>query len=174
MAKLAYSKLGLKVDSGITIIHYGEQEIEVKSYLPIKEKMEMINRIVTATLNADDKHFNIPQVLVNLGIEVIINYTNITFTEKQKEDLYKIYDSFTSSTLLSQIIGVCERDYMGLQSWIFDILTKIYNYQNSAKGLLEYMNSDYNNLNFDIKELQENMSNTENLSLLKDVLTNLD
>ena len=132
-----------------------------------------MNKVVTATLQADDRYFNIPQVLINLGMEIIYNYTNITFTDKQKEDSYKLYDTFVSSLLLEQIISICEKDYCALQSWTIDILTKIYAQQNSARGILDAMNTDYNNLNLDINELQDNISNPENLTLLKDIITKL-
>lgn len=132
-----------------------------------------MNKVVSATLEADSKHFNIPQVLVNLGLEMVYNYTNISFTDKQKENSYKLYDALVSSTLLGQILAVCEREYNALQTWTIDILNKIYAQQNSARGILEAMTTDYDNLNFDIEELQKNISNPENLTLLKDVLSKL-
>ena len=135
--------------------------------------MEIMEKIVNATLQADDKHYNIPQVLVNLQMEMIYNYTNISFTEKQKEDVYKLYDSFSSSFLMNQILSECERDYRELQSWTFDILSKIYDRQNSARGILEALSTDYNNLNFDVESLQSAISDPENLTLLKDVLSKL-
>jgi hypothetical protein len=106
-------------------------------------------------------------------MEMIYNYTNISFTEKQKEDVYKLYDSFASSFLMNQILSECERDYRELQSWTFDILNKIYDRQNSARGILEALTTDYNNLNFDVEKLQSAISNPENLTLLKDVLSKL-
>jgi len=42
-----------------------------------------------------------------------------------------------------------------------------------VRGILEAMTTDYDNLNFDIDELQKNISNPENLTLLKDVLSKL-
>lgn len=135
--------------------------------------MEIVHKIVTATLQADNRYFNIPQILVNIGLEMVYNYTNISFTEKQKEDEYKLYDALVSSTLLGQILAVCERDYSAIQTWIIDILTKIYDQYNSARGILESLSTDYDNMNFDIEALQNAISNPENLGLLKDVLTKL-
>ena len=173
MAKISYSKLGLKTDDSIEIIEWNEQNIEVKKYLPISKKIEIMEKVVNATLQANDKYFNIPQVLINLGLEMIYNYTNISFTEKQKEDSNKLYDVFVSSMLLGQILSICERDYNALQTWIIDILNKIYAQQNSARGILEALSTDYNNLNFDIEKLQTAISDPENLTLLKDVLSKL-
>ena len=135
--------------------------------------MEIVNKVVTATLQADNRYFNIQQVLVNVGLEMVYNYTNISFTEKQKEDEYKLYDALVSSTLLGQILAVCERDYSAIQTWIIDILTKIYDQYNSVRGILESLSTDYDNMNFDIEALQNAIANPENLGLLKDVLTKL-
>ena len=132
-----------------------------------------MERVVNATLQADNKHFNVPQVCINLFTEILYNYTNISFTDKQKEDVYKLYDAFVSTGLWNKIFMICEEDYRSLRHWIFDILEKIYSQQNSARGILESMSTDYNNLNFDIESLTKNLSDPENLGLLKDVLTKL-
>ena len=39
-----------------------------------------------------------------MGIEIIDNYTNISFTEKQKEDVPKLYDAIYSSGLKDAVM----------------------------------------------------------------------
>ena len=58
MAKLAFTKLGLKTNNQIKTIQFNEQEIEVKQYLPINEKLEMISNVIN--LSADDNNFANP------------------------------------------------------------------------------------------------------------------
>ena len=172
MAKLAFSKLGLKNNNQVVNINYNEQTIEVKQYISVNDKLKLISDIINNTV--DEHSFCNPvKVKVYLLIGIIENYTNISFTEKQKEDVYKLYDSFSSSFLMNQILSECERDYRELQSWTFDILSKIYDRQNSARGILEALTTDYNNLNFDVEKLQSAISDPENLTLLKDVLSKL-
>ena len=60
LAKISYTKLGLKIDDTIETIQWNEQNIEVKRYLPVQKKMEIMEKIVNATLQADDKYYNIP------------------------------------------------------------------------------------------------------------------
>ena len=43
MAKVSLTKLGLKVNQDIKTIEFNEQIIEVKQYLPINNKLELIN-----------------------------------------------------------------------------------------------------------------------------------
>lgn len=173
LAKIPYSKLNLKIDDSIETINWNEQNIEIKKYLPIQDKIEIMESIVNATLEADDKRFSIPQVLINLVLEMVYNYTNISFTEKQKENSYKLYDALVSSKLLEQILAVCGNEYDILQTWIIDILTKIYEQKNSARGILEAMRVDYSNLNLDIETLQKQIQDPENLELLKNIVSNL-
>ena len=39
MAKVSLTKLGLKVNQDIQIIDFNEQDIEIKQYLPVNEKL---------------------------------------------------------------------------------------------------------------------------------------
>lgn len=43
MAKLSFNKLNLKVNTAISEIQYNDQSIEIKEYLPVNEKLEMIS-----------------------------------------------------------------------------------------------------------------------------------
>ena len=89
MAKQAFSKLNLKVNNNISTIIINDIEIEVKKYLPMSEKMELVANVINAT--ADDNNFANPMKLEILtALEIIYAYTNLSFTEKQKEDPAKL------------------------------------------------------------------------------------
>ena len=49
----------------------------------------------------------------------------------------------------------------------------IYEFKNSAMGILETVSTDYNDLNLDAQNIQKALGNPENLTLLKDVMTKL-
>ena len=47
MAKIGLTKLGLqKQDNATTMVEFNGQTIEIKTYLPIQEKLELISRII--------------------------------------------------------------------------------------------------------------------------------
>lgn len=173
MAKLAFSKLGLKVQDQVDNILFNDNTIEVKRYLPLKDKIELVQTIVNETV--DDKgYYNPIQLEAFKVIEVTAAYTNITFTEKQREDVYKLYDQLVSSgfwAVVWESIGEVERSY--IDSKLAKIIDNIYQYRNSAVGVLENINMDYDKLAEDAKEIEGSLSNKENLSLVRDVLSKM-
>lgn len=173
MAKIAYSKLGLKRVDEVSKIIIFENEIEIKQYLPINDKLTLISNAIN--LASDDNNFINPIKLeMFIELEVIFNYTNLSFTEKQKEDLVKLYDTLKSNSIIDKVIAAMpDEEYDKIYSGAFNVSKSIYEYQNSVLGILENISQDYSNVNFDAEKLQERLGG-ENLSFLKDVLTKLD
>ena len=173
MAKLSLNKLGLKIDDSISIVKFNDQDIEVKHYLPVNEKLDLIGTIINES--ADElKFYNVGKLEVFKLIEIIKHYTNINFTDKQLEDTTKLYDLLSSSGLGDEILTVIpETELNFIEDTLFDTVDSIYKYNNSIFGILDAVTTDYENLNFDVSELQKNISNPENLTLLKDVVTKL-
>ena len=101
-------------------------------------------------------------------------YTNVNFTDKQKEDPAKLYDMLISSGFACEVFrAIPEAEYHEIISGIEDSIEAIYTYQNSAMGILEMVTEDYNGLNLDAQNIQHALGDSENLSLLKDVMTKL-
>jgi hypothetical protein len=175
MAKVSFSKLGLSKNTEIKNFEYNGQNIEVKQYLPINDKATIVATILNYTLNNGENRFPNPlQVEVFTILQIIEKYTNITFTEKQKEDPAKLYDLITSSGLWELIESSLDtKDYGLLLKYIKESIESYYNYHNSIFGILDSINSDYNNMNLDATEIQKKLSDPENMALLRDVLTKL-
>jgi hypothetical protein len=51
MAKISFTKLGLKVNQEIKTIEYNGQIIEVKQYLPIQDKLQLISDIINQAMD---------------------------------------------------------------------------------------------------------------------------
>ena len=173
MAKLAFTKLGLKTNNQVKTVLFNEQEIEVKQYLPINEKLEMISNVIN--LSADDNNFANPvKVSVFTTLEILFHYTNITFTEKQKEDTVKLYDLVISNGLMSEIIkAIPAGEYAEVLCGIEDSVNAVYTYRNSVLGIMDTISTDYSNLNFDATEIQKKLGDPENMAFLKSVVNKL-
>ena len=174
MAKVAFTKLSLKKKEEIKTIEINGQIIEVKQYLPVNEKLALISNVINNAIIQDNSFKNPVKVEVYGTLEIIYAYTNITFTEKQKEDAAKLYDLLEENGVISAIMEVIpENEYNFIIDGIEDSIDSYYAFQVSALGILERITSDYTDLNFDVTALQEKIANPENLKLLKDVLNEL-
>ena len=173
MAKIAFTKLGLAQNKTTKIINYNGQDIEVKQYLPVNDKLGLISSIIN--LSADENNFANPmKVSVYAVLEIIDYYTNINFTEKQKEDPCKLYDLLVGNGLSTIILSaIPEVELNELLTGIEDSINAVYNYRNSAMGILDIILSDYSNLQFDATSIQEKLADPKNLEFLKSVMAKL-
>lgn len=178
MAKVPFSKLQAKIDGGITKNSYynlaGEDiYYEVKHYLPFAEKLDLVSRIINQSVD-DNGFYNPMRVKLYLVLEVTYAYTNLGFTEKMREDPFKLYDVLVSTGIFADIISVIrEKDWAEIQENVWATIKNIYDYQNSVLGILDSVKNDYSSLNFDAAEIQEKLADPENMQLLKDVLEKL-
>lgn len=173
MAKVSFTKLGLKKNEEVGILHINEQDIEVKQYLPINEKLELISSVINSA--ADENNFSNPvKENVFLTLEILYHYTNINFTDKQKEDPVKLYDLVVSSGLVNKVTDLIpEEELDEVINGLAQSVKAIYTYRNSALGILESISQDYSALNLDATEIQQKLADPDNMALLKQVLTKL-
>lgn len=178
MAKIPFSKLDVKLNNKVSDCTYcnlkGEEVCyEVKYYLPVQEKLEMISNIINQSVD-DNGYYNPMKVQIFTVLEITYAYTNLSFTEKQKENPFKLYDLLVSNGIFKEIVNcIYEDDWKEIQETIIVTIDNIYKYKNSAMGILESVKADYSAVNVDMSELQENLGNTENLQLLRDIIGKL-
>ena len=103
MAKIPFSKLGLKTNTNIGVIGWEEYNIEVNRYLPFKAKTELVSNIINYSVD-ENGFYNPLKVKLYMVLEIVYAYTNLTFTTKMKEDPFKLYDAIVSSGLFDQIV----------------------------------------------------------------------
>lgn len=173
MAKVSFTKLGLKTSQEIKTFNFNEQVIEVKQYLPVNEKLALISNVINQSMG--ENNFNNPlQVKVFTLLEIVYNYTNINFTDKQKEDSVKLFDMLYSSGFIAEVLdNIPNKEYDEIIEYTNKSVKAYYNYKNSVMGILENISADYSNLNLDATEIQKKIGDPENMALLKDVLTKL-
>lgn len=177
MAKVPFSKFQAKVNNDIVKVTHlnnaGEEIVyEVRKYLPLNEKLELVSRIINQSID-DNGFYNPMRVKFNMTIEIIFAYTNLTFTEKMKEDLFKLYDTFVSSGLFDKVIEIIGSEWIELQDDVWSTIDNIYNYNNSAMGILDTLKADYNLLDLDATAIQNKLGDPNNLALLREVITKL-
>ena len=175
MAKASFSKLQLTKNNEVKTFDFNGQTIEVKQYLPIEEKISMFETILSsATRDTSAGYYNITEINFWIDLEIIFNYTNINFTDKQKEDMFKLYDMLKGSGLIDLVKNNMRGEELSeIINTVWNTAENIYKYASSALGVMQAISADYSNLNLEASDIQEKIADPNNLSLLKDVLTKL-
>lgn len=173
MAKVSFTKLGLAKNQEVKKVEWGEYIIEVKQYLPINEKLNLISNVINAA-HDENNYSNPVKVDVYTTLEIMYTYTNINFTEKQKEDVTKLYDLIVSSGLYAKVLeAIPENEHCNLLNAIKKSIDAIYTYQNSIMGILDTITSDYSGLSLEAAEIQKKLAEGNGVEFLKEVMAQL-
>lgn len=178
MSKTSFVKLGLKIDNSTKTFEWPDNDgkltiIEVKQYLPIEEKLEVISNIINNSID-DNDFYNPVRLEIFTTLEIVYAYTNLNITDKMKENPFKLYDVILSSGLYDKILEVMPtEEFDRIDVSAHATIRNMYNYKNSAMGILKNITADYSSLNLDAATLQQNMADPTNLELLKDVMAKL-
>jgi hypothetical protein len=177
MAKVSFAKLGLKVNNDVKTFEWlsGDEVtvVEVKQYLPLEDKLEVISNIVNNSID-DNDFYNPVRLEIFTTLEILYAYTNFNITPKMKEDPFKLYDVVVSTGLFDKILEVMPtEEFDRIDVSAHATIRNLYNYKNSAMGVLNAISSDYSNLNLDALQLRDNLVDPANLELLKTVATKL-
>lgn len=174
MAKASFTKLGLTKNQEVKILNWNDQDIEIKQYLSVKDKMELVSNVLNYSHDGESNFANPIRLDVYTTLEILYFYTNINFTDKQKEDVLKLYDLVIGSGLYEKIIDLIPtEEYYDLLNTIQESIEAVYSYQNSVMGILDNVVNDYSNLDLNASDIQKKLGDPENMALLRDVLAKL-
>ena len=174
MAKTPFTKLKCQVNKDIIPVQIGDETIGVKQYLPLQEKLALMERVIEQAHNENYDYANPVLMDVITDLEIVYAYTDISFTDKQKEDVPKTYDALRSSGVLTTIFDNIPREETSeIITGIYKTSKGIYEYRNSVKGILEHIKNNYDEFNFDTTEIIEKLGDAQNLEFVKDLLTKI-
>ena len=172
MANITFESLGLKVNQEVKILDFNGEKIEVLKYLPIQKKLELISEVLSNALSEDTEgYYNPIKLEVFTAIAAVETYTNIEFSEKDKEDIPHLYDLLKTSGLLKLIIaeGIGKLEYDELFFDVGTCMRAITTFNNSFYGIIKNIGANKDIVNFDIEELQKKLQDPESLALLKEI-----
>ncbi len=141
MAKVTYASLKLKVNTDVNTFKWEDKEIEVNKYLSIMDKNDLI--MITLQKARQGEFYNPILLDMYFHLHLVYLYTNLTFTDKQKEDEAKIYDTLESSGLLDEIIkNMSEEEYSDLWNKLNDYIHDELKYNTTTAAALGRLISD--------------------------------
>jgi hypothetical protein len=170
---VSFVDLDLKISNITKDIKIGDKHIKVKQYLPTEEKIDVATKVLNYSLDMNNFKNDI-KFDIYFSLEVLYHYTNIFFSEDDKEDIQKLYDVLSQNKVFDMVINaIPEKEILKLKDYCLSISNNYYQYKNSALGIFEQIVNDYSNLELDAQKIQDEIGNPENLSLLKEIMTKL-
>lgn len=139
--KVSYANLKLKPISTTSSFEFGGQEIEVLNYLPIEDKYDLV--MITLQKAEQDGVYNPLLLDLYFHLHLVYMYTNLSFTDKQKENEPKIYDTLTSNGFFDKFFEVLDEvEYAELMSYIEELQNMTLHYRNTAGAVLQSIVQD--------------------------------
>ena len=133
MANVTYASLKLKNEVKTENFDFEGHKIEVLQYLPIEDKYSLVN--ITLQKAKEGAIYNPVKIDWFFHLNLIYMYSNITFTEKQREDEAKLYNALVTNGLRDAIIEkIPESEYQTLFSYIDTLMQDTLTYKNSISG----------------------------------------
>lgn len=141
MGKTTFTSLKLKMKEEVKTIDFNESKIEVKQYLPIRDKIDLVD--ITLQKSREDRLYNPLKVNMYFHLNLIYLYTNISFTEKQREDEEKLYDLLDSNELIDLIVSnIPEFEYKDLLEKTIEKIKHELKYNTTAAAIVSKLIND--------------------------------
>lgn len=139
--KVSYAKLNLKVNTDVNTFNFMDNKVEVLKYLPIEDKYDLI--MIALQKSEEDGIYNELMLDMYFHLYMIYMYSNLSFTEKQKENEAKIYDNLKSNGFLDAFLAAMDEDeYNELYDMMISIKEEILKYRNTAGAVLQSLIND--------------------------------
>lgn len=138
---ISYASMKLKPITTTHEFEWNENKIEILDYLPIEDKYDLI--MITLQKSFEDGYYNPIKIDEFFHLHLIYMYTNINFTDKQKEDEHKLYDTLKSNGLIDKFVAeMNEFDYNELFTLLEDTKDAILKHKLSVTGLIQSFIND--------------------------------
>lgn len=136
MSKVSYTTLDLKLNTEVKTIIVNGIEIEVKQYLPISDKYDLI--MITIQQSYENGIYNSLKQDMFFDLNLVFLYTNLSFTDEQKDDLSKLYDVLNSNGVIDAIVkAIPQEEYESLLEYTEKVTNDFIFYNNSAAGTIQ-------------------------------------
>lgn len=141
MAKPTYASLKLKVNTDVKTFDFNGTEIEVLQYLPIEDKIDLV--MITLQKAEMDGIYNPAAIDWFFHLNLIYMYSNLSFTDKQRENEARLFDTLASNGFLDNFLQAMNKDeYSDLSHWVEDTIDMILKYKNTAGAVLQSIIQD--------------------------------
>ena len=134
---MKYSDFNLKINKETNIVAIDDNtEIEILQYLPIEDKIDLIQIALQKSL--ENGIYNEIKLDMYFNLYLVYMYSNIEFTDEEKENEFKLYNELQSNDIISHVIaGMEEGEYDCLLDYLNVMKEANDTYRRSAAALLQ-------------------------------------
>lgn len=141
MNKIDYGSLKLKVDETSKEFDFKENKLEILNYLPISDKYDLI--MITLQKAREGNFYNALKLDMYFHLHIVYMYSNLSFSEKQKEDEEKLYDCLKSNGYIDEILkNMPEQEYNDLIHFLDDQIDSEMKYNTTTAALVSKLIND--------------------------------
>lgn len=116
-------------------ITLNEKTIQVKSYLPISDKMD----VVQITIQKADNGRYIDQLALDMFFELnlVYSYSNIEVTQEDRDDQFALYDRWTQDGTINTVISaIPDEEYNKLREAVDATIEDLMSYRGTAAAVV--------------------------------------
>ena len=133
--KVSYANMKLKTNTAVNTFQFCGQKIEVLKYLPASDKYDLL--MITLQKSLEGNIYNEFKLNLYFELNLVYMYTNISFTEKQREDEFKLYDTLRSNGFFELFYeALDDKEYEELFDQIAELKATMEKSKGSVAGVI--------------------------------------
>lgn len=146
MDKIKLSAMGIFPKPEEKILHIGEADVQVMTYIPYEQMLDMIQWCIDYIIN-DRPFLSAPLKRIMKNFAILKFYTNFDFsfleTYHEMSQIYAEYDYIQRFGLLDQVLEVIEPTQIEFfETTLDETLESIMTYRNSAVGIVDALSEN--------------------------------
>lgn len=169
MSKVPFSKLKTKIPQEVisTQIPDTDLTLDILTYLPQNTKAEFIGFVVENSIDQTTGCTSPLRLDTWFSIALAKYYGQITFTDKQLEDVGKVYDILQSNNVFNIIAhAIPTEEYSYIKNCTETTAADVARYNTSAAGIIGAMREESGGLEKQIEDILKQIQDKENISEL--------
>lgn len=103
-----FSDLGLKLNEKTRTFKFQDKEIKVKQYLPIEKKITLVK--IALQQSMENGVYNEGLITAYFHTYVIMFYTDLEFTDEEKQNVLDLYDLLWSENIIDSVINLIPQE----------------------------------------------------------------
>lgn len=101
---MEFKELNLQINQNVKSVKINNKDIKVKQYLPIDLKINLVQLTLQESL--EDNIYNAGLLDAYFNTFIVMYYTDLEFTDEQKQDILGLFDIFESNGFIDAVCNV--------------------------------------------------------------------